>query len=274
MTDIPRQPIAILGIPFDEKSSYLRGAAQAPAAIREAFHCPSSNYFSELGVDFQQHPDILHAGDLTLQGDTLTQFDQITNAVNSHITAGQRVLALGGDHSITYPLVRAAAGQFPRLTILHFDAHGDLYDQLDGDPLSHACPFARIMEAGLAQRLVQVGIRTLNRHQREQVARFGVECTEMKDFQPRCLPPLSGDVYLSFDMDALDPAFAPGVSHYEPGGLTTREAIDLIHSLAAMPIHIIGADLVELNPVRDIHGMTAMTAAKLMKEIASVMLVK
>ena len=98
------------------------------------------------------------------------------------------MLTLGGDHAITYPILRAYGPHYPDLTILHIDAHPDLYDELEGDRLSHACPFARIMEAGLARRLVQVGVRTLNPHQRQQAERFGVKIFEMRRldaFRPR-----------------------------------------------------------------------------------------
>ena len=125
------------------------------------------------------------------------------------------------------------------------------------------------MEERLAQRLVQVGIRCATAHQRAQVQRFGVEMIEMKDFRRAAPLRFETPVYVSFDLDALDPAFAPGVAHREPGGLSTREAIDVI---AAVDAPIVGADVVELNPAQDVSGMTAMVAAKLVKEIAGRML--
>jgi len=155
------------------------------------------------------------------------------------------------------------------LTILHLDAHPDLYDELDNNRVSHACPFARIMEAGLAQRLVQAGIRTLNGPQKAQAERFGVEIIEMRDWQPGMLLNLAGPLYLSLDMDALDPAFAPGVSHHEPGGFSTRQVIQIIQEI---DVPLVGADIVELNPVRDPLGVTTAVAAKLLKEIVSKLL--
>lgn len=157
----------------------------------------------------------------------------------------------------------------PHLTVLHIDAHADLYDQFAGDRFSHACPFARIMEEGLCDRLVQVGIRTLNGHQRAQADRYGVEIIDMRAWSAGTRPMLTGPVYLSLDLDGLDPAFAPGVSHWEPGGLMTREVLGLIQGL---PAPFIGADIVELNPARDPSGVTAMVAAKFVKETASRML--
>lgn len=137
----------------------------------------------------------------------------------------------------------------------------------EGNALSHACPFARIMESGCARRLVQVGIRTLTAHHRAQIARFGVEVHEARSLAPRDLAlRFERPVYLSFDMDALDPAFAPGVSHHEPGGLSVRDALHLIQGFEG---RLVGADIVEFNPRRDVHDMTAMVAAKLVKEIAA-----
>jgi len=126
------------------------------------------------------------------------------------------------------------------------------------------------MENGLASRLVQVGIRTQNAHQKEQAKRFGVETYEMRNFDPSSFTPdFSGAVYLTIDLDVLDPAYAPGVSHHEPGGLSVRTLIDIIHRMEGK---VIGADIVCYNPRRDINDMTAMVAVKLLKEVAGRML--
>ena len=176
---------------------------------------------------------------------------------------------MGGDHSITYPIIRAIHEKHGPVTILHLDAHPDLYDYFDDNPNSHASPFAHIMEQGLAKRLVQVGIRTLNYHQKEQAKRFGVEVIEMNFWNSSMQFKFDGPVYLSLDMDVIDPAFAPGVSHYEPGGFTSRELINLLQGLQG---NFIGADLVEFNPSRDPSGITAMLAAKLFKELLDLLM--
>ncbi len=173
---------------------------------------------------------------------------------------GFHPIALGGDHSITYPILRAIETKHSSLTILHIDAHGDLYDEFDGDRYSHACPFARIMEERLASRLVQVGIRTLTPEQRDQIARFDVNCIEMRHFADGVRPLVEGPVYVSIDLDGLDPAFAPGVSHREPGGLSVRDVITMIQEL---PGPVVGADVVEYNPSQDLGGITAPVAAKI-----------
>ena len=252
----------LLGIPFDAYSSYLRGAGDAPPKIREALRCDASNSWTETGVDLGVAGAYEDAGDLAFAEPDA--FAAIEAGVRALLEQGKRPVSLGGDHSITYPLVKAIARRHPELTIFHFDAHPDLYEEFEGNRLSHACPFARIMEAGLAKRLVQVGIRTLNRHQREQAARFGVEVVEMRGLPAYEKLKAVGPVYITFDMDALDPAFAPGVSHREPGGMSVQEAIAHLHAIEG---EIVGADLVEYNPVQDVAGVTATVAAKILKEI-------
>jgi arginase len=125
------------------------------------------------------------------------------------------------------------------------------------------------MEEGLAQRLIQVGIRGMNPHQREQVRRFGVEVIAMRDYQPGLSLQLDGPVYISLDLDALDPAFAPGVSHHEPGGFSVREVLNILWSVR---VPVVGVDLVEYNPVRDHADQTAMVAAKFYKELVALLL--
>lgn len=262
----PGVPV-VVGVPFDAQSSYLRGTAEAPAKVRQALACYASNTWTETGVDLGVRGVYEDAGDLKLT--EKDAFSQIEAGVAALIESGKRPLSLGGDHSITYPLIKTFARKYPELTIFHFDAHPDLYDELEGNPLSHACPFARIMEAGLARRLVQVGIRTMNGHQRKQAEKFGVEVIDMAGLPAFERLRGAGPVYISFDMDVLDPACAPGLSHREPGGMTTREAIAHLHAIQGQ---IVGADVVEFNPLRDIDGITATVAAKIVKEILGKML--
>ncbi|KAB7648864.1 agmatinase [Polymorphobacter fuscus] len=259
--------VRLIGLPTDVNSSFVRGAAAAPARIRAQLFSPHSNLASEGGGEIGRDIALTDAGDLALtegRGDAAI----ITAAVAAALAASAAPLLLGGDHSVTFPIVTAIAAHHGPVTILHFDAHSDLYDDFEGNPASHASPFARIMEAGMARRLVQVGIRTLNDHCRAQAARFGVEIVPMRDFTPDAVPRLDGPVYVSVDLDGLDPAFAPGVAHHEPGGLSTRQLLDV---LARVDAPVVGADIVEYNPGRDINDMTAVVAAKLVKELAALL---
>ncbi len=262
---MPLPRIRLIGLPTDINSSFERGPAKAPAAIREALWSDRANLSTELRLEIGPGISLEDGGDLELiegKGDD----DMIRAAVSAAISAGCIPFMLGGDHAVTFPIMQAIAAQYGPVNLLHFDAHPDIYHDFGGNPRSHASPFARIMEAGLAKRLVQVGIRTANDHCREQAARFGVEMIEMANFSVDQVPVLDGPLYISLDIDGLDPAFAPGVSHPEPGGLTVREVIAVIHRQTAP---MIGADLVELNPDRDAGGITAMVAAKLLREVAA-----
>ena len=261
--------VALIGLLSDANSSYKRGAAEAPGFIRQALHCESSNLCSELGVDLAKNSRFVDLGDHPVNDDA-ESFLAIESVIFKINEVGALPLVLGGDHAITYPVLRAVHRAHGPVNLLHFDAHPDLYHDFEGNPYSHASPFARIMERGLVSRLVQVGIRTLNKGQREQVERFGVETHEMMTLDINAIGrDFVGPVYISCDIDALDPAFAPGVSHHEPGGLSVRDILGVIQRL---PNRIVGADIVEYNPGRDINNMTAMVAAKLLKEIAGKML--
>lgn len=259
--------IALIGAPTDVNSSFMRGPAKAPAVIRDMLNSEKGNAATELGGSLDDEIELIAYGDLDLgQEDNETDDAAIEAAVTDALGRGEIPLVLGGDHSITFPILRAIAARYGPVEILHIDAHPDLYDELDGNRRSHASPFARIMEAGHAKRLVQVGIRTLNPHQREQATRFGVEIVAMRDFVVDRVPAMGGPLYLSIDIDGIDPGEAPGVSHHEPGGLRVREVIDL---LARVEAPIVGIDVVEFNPDRDVMEMTASVAAKLVKEAAA-----
>jgi arginase len=274
--------LALLGLPWDRSSSFERGAAAAPPHIRRALWSPSTNTATEAGAAIE--PETLDdRGDLALPDDPAAARQVIAAGVASLLADGCVPLLLGGDHSVTYPILRAFRSRRPA-TVLHVDAHGDLYDEFpafepDGgsarlrpvpgqrDRYSHACPFARAMEEGLIGRLVQVGVRTQTAHLRAQAARFGVEVYGMDRWAEAPVEALEGPVYVSLDLDGLDPAFAPGVAHPEPGGLSTRDVVTLLHRLRAP---IAGGDLVELNPGHDVRDLTARVAAKLLKELAAV----
>lgn len=264
-TNDARAKVRLIGLPTDSRSSFLRGAAAAPPLIRAALASDHGNMAAECGLEIGDEIALEDCGDLALD-ESPGDVERIRESAAAAATAGVVPIFLGGDHFVTYPAVAGLASVHGPLNILHFDAHPDLYDDFESNPLSHASPFARIMEAGHASRLVQVGIRTLNRHCREQAERFGVEIVAMRDFAACDVPIPQAPLYVSIDLDALDPAFAPGVSHHEPGGLSVRDILAILHRVRGP---IVGADIVEYNPVRDVNGMTAVVAAKLLKELAA-----
>ncbi|PHQ68231.1 MAG: agmatinase [Robiginitomaculum sp.] len=258
-------PVKLIGLPTDRNSSHLRGPAKAPSAIRTLLMSGMSNLCSQDGVDLEDPDVFVNEGDVDLREDA-GDFARIVAASKQAFSIGTAVF-LGGDHFVTWPIIEGlvSSGMAPP-HLVHIDAHPDLYPDFEGNPESHASPMARLNEKGRLRSLTQIGIRTVNAVQQQQIDRYGVtviapsELANLADILP------SGPTYITIDLDGLDPAFAPGVSHHEPGGLSVREVLDIIWKL---PGPIIGADIVELNPERDINDMTAAVAVKLLKELVA-----
>jgi agmatinase len=273
ISKLKKNDVVLLGFPFDHNSSYLKGCALAPSSIRERLYSDSGNLCAENGTDLKGNKQWHDFGDVKCKIQK-EYFKIIETSITKILNQDARVLSLGGDHSLTYPIIKAYKKKYDELTILHLDAHPDLYDKFDQNHFSHASPFARIMEEGLAYELIQLGIRTINPHQREQIDRFNILTFEMKDILSDFdfIDFIKGPLYISLDLDVLDPAFAPGVSHHEPGGFTTRQILKIFQKIDASNLEIIGADIVELNPKNDINSMTATVAAKYLKEIIASMI--
>ncbi|KAJ8450122.1 hypothetical protein Cgig2_033316 [Carnegiea gigantea] len=290
---------SLLGVPLGHNSSFLQGPAFAPPRIREAIWCGSTNATTEEGKELNDPRVLTDVGDVPVQEirDCGVDDDRLMNIIGESVKLVMeeeplRPLILGGDHSISFPVVRAVSEKLGGpLDILHLDAHPDIYHAFEGNKYSHASSFARIMEGGYARRLLQfllaepktdrdgvatsqVGIRSITKEGREQGKKFGVEQYEMRTFsrdrdflENLKLGEGVKGVYISLDVDSLDPAFAPGVSHIEPGGLSFRDILNILHNLQG---NIVGADVVEFNPQRDtVDGMTAMVAAKLVRELTA-----
>ena len=262
--------VGLLGVPFDANSSHLRGAAQAPAAIRKVLGRDSGNPYSERGIEVWPSETSLDLGDLRVPAlaGSVRPIDRIDRGVGEALSVVPRLMLLGGDHAVSYPAVRAAAAVHGAISLVHFDAHPDMYDDYEGNRYSHASPMARILEEGLVRRLVQLGIRSHTPEQAACARRYGVEsygATASTWPSLRFREP----VYVSFDLDVLDPAFAPGVSHPEPGGPSVRQVLDALASIRAPGI--VMADFVELNPRRDRSGASAVVAAKVVRELIALM---
>jgi agmatinase len=269
----PTEPhIGLFGMADDTNSSFMMGSSKAPRLIRDSFFSDSSNTFCEHGLDISTY--IKDFKDIYPPDIHTTSNNLIENIIVNHNLSP---LILGGDHSISFPLVQSISKYLNTpLTIVHFDAHPDLYPDFQNNPHSHASPFARILERnGLCHQLISIGIRTTNKEQQKQIDKYNVKVIEARHFPAHgkdCGSLLasyitnSTPVYISFDTDVIEPALAPGVSHREAGGLSVRQVVDAIQSI---PGRIIGADLVEYNPDRDIDGLTAVVASKILKELAS-----
>ncbi len=262
--------IKLIGIPYDDNSSYKKGSASAPSRIRLMDTEGSANRFCEHGVEIVEGENYIDLGDLTFPDNNPEWvYRKIKQTILNELTPRDKIISLGGDHSVSFPVIEAHTNMYKNLNVLHFDAHADLYHNFENNPFSHASPFARLMEKGILNSLTQVGVRTLNTHQKEQAKKYHVNIIEMKDFNMDFIIKLKDPLYISLDLDVLDPAFAPGISHHEPGGLTTRNLISIIQLIK---VPIVGADIVELNPKRDVNNMTAMVAYKLFKELVSKMI--
>ena len=262
--------IKLIGIPYDKNSSFLKGPALAPPKLREMDRNGSANRFSETAKEIIPGENYIDLGDLDCTtDDPASAYLGIKTEIYDQLKSGDKIISIGGDHSVSYPIIEAYASKYSELHVLQIDAHADLYADFGGNPYSHASPFARLLEKGLLASLTQVGIRSMTDHLHEQVKRYGVKCIEMKNLNFDFVDDLQGPLYVSLDLDALDPAYAPGVSHHEPGGLSTRDVLNIIQRI---PVEIIGADIVELNPNRDLNDTTAMLAYKLFKELTAKMI--
>lgn len=256
----------ILGFEWDASSSHARGAALAPTVVRRLLSSEASSSFSIDLVDMREAIESYVIPQLPEAAAAAR--DVITNAVAACLGEGCAPLSIGGDHSVTYPILKAVHAKCGPANVLHIDAHPDLYDEFEGDRYSHACPFARAIEGGLIGKMVQVGIRCWDPHQRERAKKFGVTVLRADEVDAVPAEMFSAPLYMSIDLDGLDPAFAPGVSHPEPGGLSTLDVLTLIRRIRGP---LIGADIVELNPERDLGLATARVVVRLVKELAAKM---
>ena len=211
--------VRLIGLPTDSHSSFLRGAAAAPAAIRAALCSDHGNMAAESGSSRRRHPRRgCRRSSARRECGRRRAHPRRRRAARS-ATASCPCSSAATIWS-TNPIVAGIAAARGPVNILHFDAHPDLYEDFDGDPLSHARPSPGSWSAAARRGWSRSESAPLNRHCREQAQKFGVETVEMRDFAPATVPIPEAPLYISIDLDALDPAFAPGVSHHEPGGLS------------------------------------------------------
>jgi agmatinase len=270
--------VAVLGVPFDAGTSYRPGARFGPAAIRAGSKLLRP-YHPELEVLPWLAHQVVDAGDVGANPfDIAEAVTQIEVAARAVLSRADRLVALGGDHTIALPLLRATHERHGPVALVHFDAHPDTWDTYFGAPFTHGTPFRRAVEEGLLaeERSVHVGLRGPLYSQRDldddralgfaaittaHVARAGTD--EIIDRIRQRVG--ERPVYLSIDVDVLDPAHAPGTGTPEPGGLTTRELQEILRGLVGLPLA--GADIVEVAPAYDHAELTSLAAANVAYEI-------
>ena len=265
--DDDESALVFLGLADDTQSSYLGGCAGGPAAIRNAYDGHCFNTTTESGVDLEHAVSDL--GD-RYPGDSWEASARDYKAQAEVLFAAGRVpFIAGGDHAVTIPVVEALEVLEQPVHVIQVDAHPDLYPDFEGNRFSHACTGARILEMEHIASLTQLGIRTMNAVQSPFLERYPDRLIihEAREL-PAELPELThipegALVYITIDMDGLDPAFAPGVSHAVPGGLSSRQVLDF---LQRGHWALVGMDFVEVNPSRDVNDQTAILAARLLHE--------
>jgi len=277
LEDVPRARVAILGVPFDAGVSYRPGARFGPAAIRAGSKLLRP-YHPALEVQPWSLAQVADAGDLAPNPfDIVEAIGQIEAGARAALERADRIVALGGDHTIALPLLRVARERHGPVALVHLDAHLDTWDTYFGAAYTHGTPFRRAFEEGLLaeDRSAHVGIRgsLYGTRDLEEDAGFGFEIVSTVDVARAGVDTAIerirarvGDspVYLSIDIDVLDPAHAPGTGTPEPGGLTTREVMLLLRGLVGLPI--VGVDVVEVAPPYDHAELTSVAAANLVYE--------
>ena len=267
----------LLGCPFDKTASFRRGARLGPQAIREASH-GLETYSPELEEDLEDAA-LCDLGDVDFASDdTGAVLDSIRAEAREIFRSGKRPVFLGGEHLVSFPAVEAAIESFPGLAVFQWDAHADLRDDYLGEKLSHACVMRRILELEDVGPLHQFDVRSGAREEFEWMREndtmrpLSPESVEFAVNAVGALPEMGGrPIYLTLDVDVINPGEMPGTGSPEPGGPGFDAIMDCISVLNASGARIIGADVVELAPELDPTGASAVAAAKLVRELALVM---
>ncbi len=266
-SDDQQQRLVFAGLACDSQSTYRHGSAAGPERIRQAYDGRGFNSTTEAGIDLTGAVSDL--GDLTTHASWAQTAEHYRTFAEGVFAAGRIPFFAGGDHAVTIPILSALAALRNPVHVIQIDAHPDLYPSYYGDPDSHACVAARALGLEHVASLTQVGIRTMNETQRQVASKYGERlhsCTaqDLENGLPELAHiPHGASVYLTVDLDAFDPAFAPGVAHAVPGGLTPRQVFRLIQSTAW---RLVGMDAVEVNPGLDTNDRTAILAARILHE--------
>ncbi|MEY8846814.1 agmatinase [Bacillus safensis] len=261
--------VILYGMPMDWTVSYRPGSRFGPNRIREV-SIGLEEYSPYLDRELHEVP-FFDAGDIPLPfGNAQKSLDLIEEYVDSILEKGKFPLGMGGEHLVSWPVFRAMYKKYPDLAIIHMDAHTDLREEYEGEPLSHSTPIRKV--AGLigAENVFSFGIRSGMKEEFEWAKEAGMHISKFEVLEPlkQILPKLKGrPVYVTIDIDVLDPAHAPGTGTVDAGGITSKELLASIHAIAGSDVQVVGADLVEVAPVYDHSDQTANTASKLLREM-------
>ena len=275
--------VAVLGVPFDNGTSYRPGARFGPMGVRQASRHLRPGYHVELGLSPFKTIQVVDAGDVAVTPfDIATAMTQIRDHATDLITGDRRVVAIGGDHTVALPMLRAVTQRHGPVALVHFDAHLDTWDTYFDAPVTHGTIFRRAFEEGLLveDHSIHVGIRgpIYGEDDLADDRRFGFRTIRAGDIDDLgiagTIDAVTGrvggtPVYLSIDIDVLDPSFAPGTGTPEVGGLTSRELLRVLRGLGAL--HLVGADVVEVAPAYDHAELTTVAAATVAYDLISLM---
>ena len=269
--DLAGVDLAVTGVPFDQAVTHRTGTRFGPRAIREASTLQPYDPPQGWGTDPLQDLNVIDYGDLAFDYAKTADFpDRLTSHILTILAAGAGSVTLGGDHYITYPILKAYAEKFGPMSVIHFDAHSDLWEDDDLSRIDHGTMMYKAVKTGLVdpKRSVQIGIRTfcedylgMNVLEARTCHEIGVAAIVEK------VKGIVGDnpVYLTFDIDALDPAYAPGTGTPVWGGLHSWQAAAILRDLAG--INLVGGDVVEVSPPYDTTGATAIAGAHVAYEL-------
>lgn len=266
-SDYKKARYVICGVPFDGTSSFRLGSSLAPQKMREASY-NFETYSSFFDIDLVD-VDIHDAGDLEVAKDIDTTLEMISVHAGNYVKDGKIPIMLGGEHSLSYPFVKACRNKYPDIGFVVLDAHMDLRQEFHGERNSHACISRHILEE-VTRKYASIGVRSGTREEYGYVRENGIKVFSAEDVATEGIEKIvsgirdyiSGPVYLSIDMDAIDPAYAPALGTPEPYGITPRDVRSVISCLAP---DIVGFDLVEIAPAYD-SGNTALLGAKLVRD--------
>jgi agmatinase len=269
LSDPAKARVLIIPAPYEGTVSYGTGAARGPLAIFEASQ-EVEHIEPELGL-IPGEIGISHIPPLALEGKTPEQaVKMVEDAVADALKKGRRPVVLGGEHSISAGAIKAVKDFHKDFTVLHFDAHADLRDQYRGTNHSHACVMRRVMDLGV--NAISVGIRSLSEeewalyHEQNPAIYFMHRLRRVSGWEEMILRELGDKIYITLDLDVLDPAFLPGTGTPEPDGMTYRELLNFLKLIAASGRELLGFDMVELSPVAG-EQVSEFTAARLLYQM-------